>query len=327
MRPRQTSLLDVSWVSVRDGNDTAFSLIENHYSFRRYRDGRRHIRFVGPGERMVLVTPDASAIFIWSKQKFRADDQSGVICGAFRNEGSQLSSDLIRDAVKLAWERWPGERLYTYINPKKDPPQTRPGTLFPARRLAALELVQKGTPHPGDLAMKTKLDPTPAKIAPSSDNANLTLLSEPANLLDIVRRGSTGILPTKQLNIFYCMADSIERAVKVLKDRCRPVIIGRRNEGEPTGSKLQHRTFTYKTPQGDITLTVQERLMPKPNPEKLEALLRAKKLLEIAQTTSIDMNKVDGLVQAGLITAEEMSGVCDEAKPVYALIAQFEAKK
>lgn len=175
--------------------------------------------------------------------------------------------------------------------------------------------------------MKTETRTKPTTEPPPGDNANLTLLSDPANLLDIVRRGSTGILPTKQLNIFYAMADSIERAVKGLKDRCRPVIVSRRNEGEPSGSKLQHRTFSYTTPQGDITITVQERLTPKPDTEKLEALLKSKELLEIAQTTAIDMNKVDGLVQAGLITADEMAGVCDKPEPVYALVAQLDAKK
>jgi len=28
------------------------------------------------------------------------------------------SSDLIRSAMALAWQRWPGERLYTYVNPR-----------------------------------------------------------------------------------------------------------------------------------------------------------------------------------------------------------------
>jgi hypothetical protein len=41
--------------------------------------------------------------------------QRGVNCAVFRNESSVLSSELIREACGLAWTRWPGERLYTYV--------------------------------------------------------------------------------------------------------------------------------------------------------------------------------------------------------------------
>jgi len=30
-----------------------------------------------------------------------------------------LSSELIRAAEVFAWDRWPGQRLYTYVNPRK----------------------------------------------------------------------------------------------------------------------------------------------------------------------------------------------------------------
>lgn len=130
MRPRQTSLLEAVWVPVHDGDPTALSLIEQHYSFHRYGDGRPRTRFVGPGERMVLVTPDASALFIWRKPKFPGRDrQQGVNCTAFRNEGSQQSSELIRAADELAWRRWPEQRHYTYVNPRKIR-STNPGYCF-----------------------------------------------------------------------------------------------------------------------------------------------------------------------------------------------------
>lgn len=106
------------WTEVRDGNPSALALMERHYSRVRYGDGRRHDRFVGPGERIVLLTADARALFVW--RRFRSkDDQRGVNCAVFRNEGSTLSSDLIRAAMDLAWHRWPGERFYTYVNPRK----------------------------------------------------------------------------------------------------------------------------------------------------------------------------------------------------------------
>lgn len=106
------------WLPVRDGNDTARGLFDRHYSRYVYRDGRRPKLFVGPGEKTVLVTPDARAVFVWRKFK-SADGQDGVNCAVFRNEGAGLSSFLILEAEQIAWERWPGERLYTYVNPRK----------------------------------------------------------------------------------------------------------------------------------------------------------------------------------------------------------------
>lgn len=105
------------WVEIRDGNPSAYSLMQRHYSRRRYRE-RRQRQFVGPGEKLVLMTPCARAIFVW--RRFKDDSgQAGVNCAAFRNEGAGLSSDLIRSAMIHAWGRWPGERLYTYVNPAK----------------------------------------------------------------------------------------------------------------------------------------------------------------------------------------------------------------
>jgi hypothetical protein len=106
------------WREVKDGNDTARTIFDGHYSRIHYRDGRRPKLFVGPGEKMVLVTAEADALFIW--RKFLSNNgQQGVNCAVFRNESRFLSSDLIREVSRLAWERWPGERLYTYVNPRK----------------------------------------------------------------------------------------------------------------------------------------------------------------------------------------------------------------
>ena len=63
------------WVEVKDGNDTARAIFEEHYSRYRYADGRKPLLFVGPGEKMVLLTPDASAVFAW--RKFKSADGFG----------------------------------------------------------------------------------------------------------------------------------------------------------------------------------------------------------------------------------------------------------
>lgn len=105
---------DNPWIEVRDGDDRARGLYLRHYSARHYTDGRLRRLFVGPGQKMVLLTVDCRALFVW--RKFISDDgQEGVNCAVFRNEGKSLSSDLIRYACDLAWSRWPRERLYTYV--------------------------------------------------------------------------------------------------------------------------------------------------------------------------------------------------------------------
>ena len=116
------------WIEVRDANPTALSLFHRHYSFKPYRDDRTPLLFVGPGEKMVLLTPDARALFVWRKF-LSSNKQEGVNCSVFRNEGPDRASDLIKAAMGFAWQRWPGERLYTYVNPRKIR-STNPGYCF-----------------------------------------------------------------------------------------------------------------------------------------------------------------------------------------------------
>lgn len=116
------------WISVLDGDARARAIFNRHYSRRFYSDGRKPKLFVGPGEKMVLLTPLCDAVFIWRKF-ISHDGQRGVNCAVFRNESEHLSSELIADAVCLAWKRWPGERLYTYVDPRKVR-STNPGYCF-----------------------------------------------------------------------------------------------------------------------------------------------------------------------------------------------------
>jgi hypothetical protein len=120
MKPTQPSLVlgDAVWIETRDGDPTVEALFSRHYSAAKYRAVRAPALFCGPGEKLVLKTPCARAMFIW--RKFISDDgQEGVNCAAFRNEGAGLSSALIEAAMALAWARWPGERFYTYVWAKK----------------------------------------------------------------------------------------------------------------------------------------------------------------------------------------------------------------
>lgn len=103
------------WIETRDGDGFARLLADRHYS-------RKTVGanlFVGPGEKLVLVTLNYDALFSWLLSRYRKDSQEGVECTIFRNESDTLSSQLIREAVEKAHEKWPGQRLFTYVADSK----------------------------------------------------------------------------------------------------------------------------------------------------------------------------------------------------------------
>jgi len=106
------------WVSTKDGDRYGFDLARRHYSAEKNK--RPKIRqFVGPGFKLVLLGFMCRAVFAW--RKFIDDSgQVGVNCSIFRNESEHQSSDMIREAMEFAFDKWPDERrLYTFVNPKK----------------------------------------------------------------------------------------------------------------------------------------------------------------------------------------------------------------
>lgn len=103
------------WRESRDGDPIGFELYQRHYSAHRYAGPPRQALFVGPGEKLVLISHDDQALFVWRRFIDRSG-QSGVNCAVFRNEGKTLSSVLVLAAEQFAWARWPGQRLYTYVN-------------------------------------------------------------------------------------------------------------------------------------------------------------------------------------------------------------------
>jgi hypothetical protein len=115
---------EFNWLSVKDGDPRAYALYRNHYSFNDYADKRRsntayrnrHL-ICGPGEKMLLLTQKADALFVWRKFIDRSG-QTGLNCAVFRNEGPLLSSKLILEAEGLAQARWGDIRFYTYVNPR-----------------------------------------------------------------------------------------------------------------------------------------------------------------------------------------------------------------
>lgn len=116
------------WVETTSGDQEGFRLFHRHYSSAKNK--RPKIRqFVGPGERLVLIGFMCRALFAWRMSRYRKDGQAGVNCAVFRNESPHRSSDMIREAMALAWEKWPGQRLFTMIDPRKVR-STNPGYCF-----------------------------------------------------------------------------------------------------------------------------------------------------------------------------------------------------
>ena len=108
------------WFETRDGEPTVYALARRHYSARKKR--RIQLRqCVGPGEKMVLLSADGQAVFAWRYSCYRRDGRRGVECTLFRREGPAdvLASELIREACELAWARWPGRLLFTYVDPRR----------------------------------------------------------------------------------------------------------------------------------------------------------------------------------------------------------------
>ena len=119
----------VLWLQSHDRNPFATALADRHYS-------RKHIGakngFVGPGEKLVLMSPDNRALFVWLRANpdYRGDKQKGINCTIFRNESSVLSSKLISEAEAWALKRWPDEkRLFTYVG-KTKVKSSKPGWCF-----------------------------------------------------------------------------------------------------------------------------------------------------------------------------------------------------
>jgi hypothetical protein len=111
--------LEGHWLPSHRADPRAVALYRRHYSARQYHNRLRPVRqFMGPGETMVLLTLDCAALFAWQHNTTpRYDQQTGVCCTVFRNESPVQSSTLIREAATLAWQRWLGARLFTYIDP------------------------------------------------------------------------------------------------------------------------------------------------------------------------------------------------------------------
>lgn len=99
-------------MQVRDGDARLRQFYNRHYSSR----GGDSPLIVGPGEKLVLLTPSIDALFVWRKFIDRCKFAGGINCAVFRNESRELSSQLILAAESAAFSKWGVGRLYTYVN-------------------------------------------------------------------------------------------------------------------------------------------------------------------------------------------------------------------
>lgn len=108
------------WLPVTNRDARAKAIFKRHYSYHPWRpETRGKLTNISPaGENQTLLTVTEDALYVWHREFHRHDGQTGINCSVFRNESQHRSSDLIREACALAWQRWPGQRLFTFVDPK-----------------------------------------------------------------------------------------------------------------------------------------------------------------------------------------------------------------
>lgn len=92
-------------------------LADRHYSRRTV--GAR--QFMYSGRKIVIRNTEGSVLFgwLWPHDDKRMDGQTGYGCAIFRNESARLSSSIILECERIAFDKWGPNRMYTYVNPEK----------------------------------------------------------------------------------------------------------------------------------------------------------------------------------------------------------------
>jgi hypothetical protein len=109
----------------------AVSIADSHYN--RQKIGSP--QFVPPGRCIVLLSSTQDALWVTSwpfPQYVRHSWPGAWVNSLFRNESSQLSSSLIRDAIAVTRSIWttPEIGIITFVNAKKVRPKRDPGYCY-----------------------------------------------------------------------------------------------------------------------------------------------------------------------------------------------------
>jgi hypothetical protein len=115
----------------------ALPLADRHYNRRKVGSPQ----FCPPGSCLVLLTEDATALWVTSAPKgeyVRHAWPGAWVNSLFRNEGPILSSELIREAVAATCAFYgapPKQGMVTFVDPREDATEARPRALLPEGRL------------------------------------------------------------------------------------------------------------------------------------------------------------------------------------------------
>lgn len=122
----------MAWALSHRFDPAAAALADRHYN--RQKVGSP--QFVPPGRCLVLLTPEADALWVtsWPFAEYVRHAWAGAwVCSLFRNESARLSSELIREAV--ACTRWrfgepPPEGFVTFVDRDKTRRKRDPGRCY-----------------------------------------------------------------------------------------------------------------------------------------------------------------------------------------------------
>lgn len=122
----------MKWALSHRFDKAALPLADRHYNRRKVGSPQ----FVPPGRNIVLLTECREALWVtsWPFAEFVRHAWAGAwVCSLFRNEGSTLSSELIREAVSAT--RWvygdpPALGFITFVNRSKTRSKKNPGYCY-----------------------------------------------------------------------------------------------------------------------------------------------------------------------------------------------------
>lgn len=149
----------MEWALSNRGDPLARPIADRHYN-------RQHIgapQFVPPGRCVVLLAEDRSALWVtsWPFAEYVKHAWAGAwVCSLFRNEGTHLSSALIREAVaatRWVWGDAPALGMITFVDTHHTLPKQHPGYCYrmagfrevgktKSRNLVALQLLPADMP-------------------------------------------------------------------------------------------------------------------------------------------------------------------------------------
>ena len=161
------------WTLSHRADPEARLIADRHYN----RQSVGATQFVPPGRCLVLKREFAFWITSWPFAEYVQHDWAGaLVCTAFRNEGDELSSVLIRDA--LAATRWrfgdpPDLGMVTFVDRDKVRPKRDPGYCFIRAGFARV-----GKTKGGLIALQIVPEAFPAAAAPNNSQITIDDLLE-----------------------------------------------------------------------------------------------------------------------------------------------------